>query len=258
MLNLDLARRTESFFVEWPNRLLTVAVPTDFQLKRAWSTQGSHNYALYRKTEWPIVPKILSERIVPPADWTNDNKGAPNQYPSYGPFGMAVEVGSAFAPLQPYPANQLSNGLFTIWKGQLSVGIIGFFQCPQMKKHQAGGNDQVQRGAMLNGGSKNDHATVARSDILTVAYAATTQVLPFHCMSWEYHANPDDSRDAPPRGREDRFDAFGSLAVLPSMTYHLCWRLRILTKLKFTIFLRLKDARPGQEEQRLQHRILPS
>ena len=32
MLNLDLARRTESFFVEWPNRLLTVAVPTDFQV----------------------------------------------------------------------------------------------------------------------------------------------------------------------------------------------------------------------------------
>ena len=51
MLNLDLARRTESFFVEWPNRLLTVAVPTDFQVKLAWSTQGNSKYALYHKTE---------------------------------------------------------------------------------------------------------------------------------------------------------------------------------------------------------------
>ena len=77
MLNLDLARRTESFFVEWPNRLLTVAVPTDFQLKPAWSTQGNYKYALYHKTEWPIVPKILSECMVRPADWTKDNKGVP-------------------------------------------------------------------------------------------------------------------------------------------------------------------------------------
>ena len=49
-----------------------------------------------------------------------------------------------------------------------------------MTKHSAGGNDQVQRGAMLTGGSKNDHACVARSDILTVAYVATTQNLPHH------------------------------------------------------------------------------
>ena len=29
MLNPELAKRTESFFVEWPNQLFTVAVPTD-------------------------------------------------------------------------------------------------------------------------------------------------------------------------------------------------------------------------------------
>ena len=62
---------------------------------------------------------------------------------------------------------------------------------------------KLKGGNAENGGSKNDHATVARSEILTVAYVATTQVLPFHCMSWEYQANPDDSHQAPPPAREE-------------------------------------------------------
>ena len=131
-------------------------------------------------------------------------------------LGMAVEVGSVYAPLLPYAANQLSNGLFRIGKGQLSAGIIGFFQCPQMTKHQAGGNDRVQRGAMLNGGSKNDHATVARSEILTVAYVATTQVLPHHCISWEYHATPDDSHQAPPHKREEGAASKHAAHIIPA------------------------------------------
>ena len=183
MLHPDLPRRTESFFVEWPNQLLTVAVPTDFELKEAWGKQGKSKYAFYHKTDWSHVPKILSEGLIRPADWTKDSDGVPQQFPSYGPFGMACEVNSVKAPLSSHAANQLSNNLFRIGKGQLSAGIFGFFQCLQMTKHQAGGNDQVQRGAMLTGGSKNDHATVARSEILTVAYVATTQVgpaLPLH------------------------------------------------------------------------------
>ena len=117
MLNLDLARRTESFFVDWPNRLLTVAVPTDFEVKKAWGKQGNSKYAFYHKTDWSTVPKILSEGMIRPADWTKDSTGVPQQFPSYGPFGMAVEAGSVYAPLQPYAANQLSNGLFRIGKG---------------------------------------------------------------------------------------------------------------------------------------------
>ena len=40
MLNPDLANRTESFFVDWPNQLFTVAVPTDFPTKKPWTSQG--------------------------------------------------------------------------------------------------------------------------------------------------------------------------------------------------------------------------
>ena len=178
MLNPDLAKRTESFFVEWPNQLFTVAVPTDFELKGAWASQGNSKYAFYHKTDWSNVPKILSERLIRPADWTRDGDGVPQQFPSYGPFGMACEVHPVTAPLGLQTASELSNRLFKIGKGQLSAGIIGFFQCPEMTTHSAGGNDQVQRGAMLTGRSKNDHASVARSDILTVAYVATTQNLP--------------------------------------------------------------------------------
>ena len=145
-------------------------------------------------------PQDPLRRHGPPSRLDQGQQRGAYPIPTLWPFWYAVEVGSVYAPLQPYAANQLSNGLFRIGKGQLSAGIIGFFQCPQMTKHQAGGNDQVQRGAMLNGGSKNDHAAVARSEILTAAYVATTQVLPYHCMSWEY---PDDSHDAPPHGREE-------------------------------------------------------
>ena len=127
MLYPDLARRTESFLVEWPNRLLTVAVPTDFELKKAWGKQGNSKYAFYHKTDWSTVPKILSEGTIRPADWTKDSTGMPQQYPSYGPFGMAYEVNSVNAPLQSHAANQLSNGLFRIGKGQLGRGSSGFF-----------------------------------------------------------------------------------------------------------------------------------
>ena len=100
-------------------------------------------------------------------------------------------------------ASQLSNRLFKIGKGQLSAGIIGYFQCPEMTKHLAGGNDQVQRGAMLTGGSKNDHAAVARSDILTVAYVATTQTLPHHRINYDYRASDTTTHPAPPPEQPD-------------------------------------------------------
>ena len=203
MLNPDLARRTESFFVEWPHQLFTVAVPTDFDLKDAWAPQGNSKYAFYHKTGWSNVPKILSKRLIRPADWTRDSDGDPQQFPSYGPFGMACEVHSVKAPLGLQAASQLSNRLFKIGKGQLSAGIIGFFQCPEMTKHSAGGNDQVQRGAMLTGGSKNDHAAVARSDILTVAYVAATQNLPHHCINYDYSASGTAPHPEPPQEHTD-------------------------------------------------------
>ena len=203
MLNPDLAARTESFYVDWPNQLLTVAVPTDFPLKKPWTSQGNCKYAFYHKTDWATVPKILSEQLVRPADWTRDSEGVPQQFPSYGPFGMVCEVHSVHAPLNHHAACQLSNRIYKIGKGQLTSGILGFFQCPEMTKHLAGGNDQVQRGAKLTGGSKNDHAAVPRSEILSVAYVATTQNLPDHLITWEYKAQPEKPHPDPPPQPDD-------------------------------------------------------
>ena len=73
----------------------------------------------------------------------------------------------------------------------------------EMTKHSAGGNDQVQRGAMLTGGSKNDHAAVARSNILTVAYVATTQTLPHHRINYDYRASDTTTHPAPPPEQPD-------------------------------------------------------
>ena len=72
-----------------------------------------------------------------------------------------------------------------------------------MTKHLAGGNDQVQRGARLTGGSKNDHAAVPRSEILSVAYVATTQNLPDHLITWEYKAQPGKPHPDPPPQPDD-------------------------------------------------------
>ena len=99
-------------------------------VKRPLRAHGNNIYALYHRTDWTIVPKILAERMVRPADWAKDNKGIPQQFPSYGPFGMAVETGTTAAPLSNYTAAQLSNGLYKIGKGQLNAGIIGYFQDP--------------------------------------------------------------------------------------------------------------------------------
>ena len=180
-----------------------MAVPTDFPLKKPWTSQGNCKYAFYHKTDWATVPKILSEQLVRPADWTRDSEGVPQQFPSYGPFGMVCEVNSVHAPLNHHAACQLSNRIYKIGKGQLTSGILGFFQCPEMTKHLAGGNDQVQRGAKLTGGSKNDHAAVPRSEILSVAYVATTQNLPDHLITWEYKAQPGKSHPDPPPQPDD-------------------------------------------------------
>ena len=84
MLNLDLARRTESFFVDWLNQLLTVAVPTDFPLKKPWTSQGNCKYAFYHKTDWANVPKILSEQLVRPLIGPETTKEYPNNSPLMG------------------------------------------------------------------------------------------------------------------------------------------------------------------------------
>ena len=91
-------------------------------------TQGNSKYAFYHKTDWATVPKIPSEGMIRPADWTKDSKGLPNQFPSYGPFGMATKVGSVHDPMNSYAADQLSNGLFRIGKGQGSSGFSNVFR----------------------------------------------------------------------------------------------------------------------------------
>ena len=190
---MELAENTESYFVEYPNRLLTVAVPTRFPDKTPRLRHGNSTYAFYHKTEWTTIPKILVEDLIRPADWSRDSEGVPQQFPCYGPFGASCETDKTSPSLTQHCATHLSNSLYKIGKGQLGAGILGYSQCNQMTRHQTGGNDQIQRGAMLNGGSKNDHATVARSDILTVAYVATTQVLPENQIYWIQRSAEDSS-----------------------------------------------------------------
>ena len=65
-----------------------------------------------------------------------------------------------------------------------------------MTKHSSGGNDQLQRGARLTGGAKNDHATAANSRIVTPTYVAATQTVSAGRVIWESVATLDEAPSA--------------------------------------------------------------
>ena len=91
LLKPDLARRTESFFLDWPNHLLTVAVPTDFDLKDAWARQGNSKYAFYHKTDCPTSPRSSLSALYAPQIGPKTAKGCPNNFPAMAPSGWPVK-----------------------------------------------------------------------------------------------------------------------------------------------------------------------
>ena len=74
MLNPELTKRTEAFYVEDPedpHYLLTIA--TDFTPKPPFSAKGNSTYAIYHKTDWEVIPKIFSEQLIRPEAWSVDS-----------------------------------------------------------------------------------------------------------------------------------------------------------------------------------------
>ena len=92
--------------------------------------------------------------------------------------------------------NVVATGLCKIGKNALPAGLIGIFRCPQMQRHGAGGNDQLQKGCKLAGGARGLAATAANSSYVTPAFVAATQTGPAGSITWECKSEQDIAKQA--------------------------------------------------------------
>ena len=120
LLDLELTKRTQGFYIEDPHQLLTIITPTDFKPKSFFNNKANSTYAIYHKTTWDIIPKFLSEQLIRPAAWSVDARGIPKQFPSYGFFGVSAALGSM--NLNQWAMNVVTAGLYKIGKRRL-VGL---------------------------------------------------------------------------------------------------------------------------------------
>ena len=93
----------------------------------------------------------------------------------------------------------VTNGLYKIGKKDLPAGIIAIIKCPKMTRHDAGGNDQLQRGAKLCGAARGS-ATCCNSKYATPAYVAITQSVYRGAIHWITRTKNDEVPSAPQTG----------------------------------------------------------
>ena len=142
MLDLDLARQTKGWFIETPN-LLTVTVPTGFDLRPPFHKDDSSTYLCYHKTDWQTIPYILVYKIIRPASWTKDKDGNPSSYPSYGFFGYTSSLHGM--DLHHEAVSVCTRNLNKIGKAVFPSGVLTVSRCPTQERFGAGGNDALQR-----------------------------------------------------------------------------------------------------------------
>ena len=173
LLDLNLARRTQAFYVE-PENLLTITVPTGLPKKPIYRGEHAGTYMSYHKTSWESVAKILAEDCIRPATWTKNEAGIPTQYPCYGFFGMSSEIAD-IDELQAYAVKLCTSQLYKIGKGQNPSGLLAICRSPKCMRALSGGNDQIQRLCNLQGIAKGkDGATAMNSSAASICYVAST------------------------------------------------------------------------------------
>ena len=183
MHNVELAKRTQGFYIEDPHHLLTVT-PTDFQPKPHFNNNSNSIYAIYHKTTCDTIsqkfyPNNSSDQLLgvltPRASHSNS--------PATDFFGVSNESGAM--SLNSWSMGTVTSGLYKIGKNPLPAGFIGIFRCcPQMQRHGAGGNDQLQRGCKGSSWHARNCCTFELRCI--VAFVAATQPVPSGSITWEY------------------------------------------------------------------------
>ena len=182
MLDVNLAKGTKGWFIE-NNRLLTVTIPTGFDLRPPFHQDESAWYLCYHKTDWNNIPKILLDKMVRPAAWSRDEHGQPSQYPSYGFFGYASQVGSR--DLTHYAVDVCTRNLNKIGKSQYPAGVLTITRCPVWERTNAGGNDQLQRQCRYSGAARGKEGYAAmHSAFAFVQWVTVTFNLNPADLSW--------------------------------------------------------------------------
>ena len=194
MLDLELARKMQGFYAEDPHQLLTIVTPTNFPAKLPFFNNSNSTCAIYDKTTLETILKILAEQLIRPAAWIVDPQGIPKQFPSYGFFRVSAELNSM--NLNPWLMNVVTTGLYRIGKNALPADLIAILRAPQMSRHGAGGNDQLQRGCKLAGAARGSAAMAIHSDFATVAFVAATQTVPDGSITWQYKSEKDMAKTA--------------------------------------------------------------
>ena len=127
LVGLNLASQTRGWFIE-DNRLLTVTLPTGYDLLPPFNQNDRAWYLCYHKMDWPTIPKILLDKVARPASWSRDEHGNPVQYPSYDFFGYASQLQSA--DLSRNAIEICSKNLNKIGKGSYPSGVLTVTRCP--------------------------------------------------------------------------------------------------------------------------------
>ena len=173
LLDVDLARRTQGFYVE-PENLLTITIPTGLPKKPIYKGEHAGTHLCYHKTSWESVAKILAEDCIRPASWTKNEAGIPTQFPCYGFFGMSSEIAD-IDDLPGYSVKLCTSQLYKIGKGQNPSGLLAICRSPKCMRAQSGGNDQIQRLCALQGIAKGkDGATAMNSSCASICFVAST------------------------------------------------------------------------------------
>ena len=111
-------KRTQGYFVEALN-LLTITIPTGLLEKPTFRNDDSGTYAIYHRTDWSVVTKVLVENVIRPAGWSRNDENVPNQYPCFGFLGFSTETPST-KELIDRAVNNCTTGLPTDRQGPAS------------------------------------------------------------------------------------------------------------------------------------------
>ena len=187
---INLAKGTRGWFIE-ANRLLTVTLPTGFNLLPPFQQNDSAWYLCYHKTDWPNIPLILLDKMVRPASWSRDEQGQPTQYPSYGFFGYASQIGSS--ELTHSAIEVCTKNLNKIGKGMYPSGVLTVTRGPVWERMLAGGNVMLQRQCRYFGAARGKEGYAAmHSAFASVQYITVTFNLNPSDLTW-IHVNELDN-----------------------------------------------------------------
>ena len=112
-------------------RNLTITTPTGLPEKPPFDNDDSGKYAIYHRTDWEVVAKILVNDVIRPAGRSRNAENILNQYPCCSFFSYCAELATSTA-LTDWAVGLCTARLYKIGKGQLPAGLIATCRTPKL------------------------------------------------------------------------------------------------------------------------------